>query len=239
MTDMPHTIRDDRKFFSMLREHLESEGFEWCAGPAHPLGGTLQPEGYVHVNAVFWRRSAWEASAWTTGVGGSVVASLRPRGGPAWNLSVACIESPGGTDLSQQLKDLRDRLPGLDTPALLCGVFNEEPPMLAQALRGEGLRGFRSAHPEVLGKDLPWTTIDPDANGVSGPPLSTTDGIYLGGGNSALSALAVLGGHAEGPRARDNYSSICRQTFPTNHLPLLVVAEHHPPMQPMLSNLLQ
>lgn len=88
LTDMPHSIRDDRKFFSMLREHLEAEGFEWCAGPAQPLGGTLQPIGYVNVNAVFWRRSAWEAAAWTTGVGGSVVASLRPREGPAWSLSV-------------------------------------------------------------------------------------------------------------------------------------------------------
>jgi len=203
---------EEDSLFSTLCEALEREDYEWCAAPAHSR----------LANAVFWRRSTWKAVSWSASPIGCIVATLERQEQPNWKLCVASTSSLDGQDVAWQIEYLKARLPSPPVPSVLCGSFGLEARALGAMMKRQDLRGFRSAHNEVLGEELPWTTFAVDAH------LSTSDGIWIGGGSNALSALAVLGGHTRGPRRYDD-GRICRDTFPTNHLPLLAVVERSTP----------
>lgn len=205
----------------MLARHLEQEDFEWCAAPAKALaGGAL----HGHVNAIFWRRARWQMSAWRAGEGGALHVALRPQRGLTWQLSVGCVEASGAKCLQAQLETLEGHL---QPPAVLCGAFGAGPAEVAEALRAEGLAGFRSAHPEVLGRELPWTTIVGRGDAGRRLDLRPWDGIWLRGG-ALLTPLAALAGHKHGPWM-DARGLVCSQALPADHLPLVAALEYAPP----------
>lgn len=214
--------------FAELRSRLECEDYEWCVTPATRMGFSCG-----HVNAVFWRRSTWRAEASiSAGEGGVLQVSLCRQQAPGWRLSVCSVEVGKTNDLSDLIRVASIALPshlggshsaGRRQPAVLCGTFGSPPEDVRAALAAEGMLSLRSALPEVLGRDLRWTDFTPDGT------LRRADGIWFGsgvgsGGDANLAPVAALGGFRKGPR-RSAAGGICRQTFPSDHLPLVVAME--------------
>lgn len=197
-----------------LLAKLMPEDFGWAVAPCSSSAASGPGVGFV--NAVFWRRSKWRAAEWSAGPKGALHVVLESLKGRPWSLSVCCMSSGDAADLAAQLGALRDQ-GGIASPAVLCGCFGTSVSHVPDTLSQASFQGFRSAHGDVLGAELPWTCR-------SSLGSRCTDGLWVKGG-SQFSAVAALGGHSKNPEgAFDN--SVHRRAFPTDHIPLVVALEY-------------
>lgn len=214
-----HTGQADRTLCGAILARMAEEDYGWIVVPCTHSSGSIAALGFA--NAIFWRRSRWKATQWSHGQEGSVHVLLEPWVGYPWALNVHCVSSSGDIDLALKLRELRAKghlEMRLDMPSVLCGCFGIPPDGVAEVLRQEGCQGLRSAHNDVLG-DEPWTHCSPQG-------FRSTDGVWLQS-SSRFHAVAALGGH--GKKMRDAHGQLCRRTFPTDHIPLLVAFEHTQP----------
>lgn len=197
---------------------METQDYEWWAVPMQTTGG-------IYANVVLWKRSVWRAASRQHGAGGSILVELEPQKGMIWQLSVGCLDASNDEESHKSLKGIKELLPSssAELPSVLCGAFGVAPPRISDMLRTEGISGFRSAHREVLGRELDWTQLTMDFGELG---FRSTDGIWLGGGAS-LRPLAVLSElNKESLRRRDGRKFM--QTLPSDHLPLLAALEYKP-----------
>jgi len=191
---------------------LEAEDYEWCAAPSKDTRqGSCES---LQANLVLWRRDKWQVVNWGAGEGGSLHVALSPQTGVKYDLHIGCLEARGVEDLQQQLQNCAGNLP---SPAILCGTFGVEPQEVWSTLNSQGLNGFKSAHSEVMGRDLEWTTLS------SRTPASP-DGIWLRGGTQIV-PHTVLDGHQRSPQ--DVLQG--HMAFPAEHVPLVAALDCLPP----------
>ncbi|CAK0860103.1 unnamed protein product [Prorocentrum cordatum] len=206
-----------------LVARLEKDDFEWLAAPALDLQGHSREWGSA--NVVFWLRRKWKAVGWAVSAGGAVSVVLEPRRSPgvSWQLTACSLEA-SEADLSAQLSAVKGYL---RPPCILSGTFGAEAADVGRAMQAAGCPGLRSAHREVLGAELAWTSLCWGSGGSHEPSTRCRNSVWLGGGSS-LTPLAALPGHKRGPHRTED-GRVCRQTMPTDHLPLVLGIEHAPP----------
>jgi len=203
-----------------LVEMLHAEDFEYCAAPVKPLADVapLDKPSWPHrANVIFWRRGGLAMQNWRATDRGAVLAELQPRGSQR-SFGVCCMEGGNIQDARSQLETT-----GVEEfiirhgRVVLCGAFATYTQAVTGGINASSPVGWRSAHKEILGCEMPWTRVAEEAASTEpGEQQQATEGIWIGG--SGVTAVAALDAGKVQPSPK--MSAV-------DHIPLVVGLELH------------